>query len=104
MIIETGLRTRVSVINIVGEVLIQEKLDSDIFTIDVSDLNSGYYFVKIETGNKAIIEKIVVNIGAANEILTTVARGKFLKAINIEIKAIKPAKHLFKCNNGRLVL
>ena len=50
------------------------------------------------------IEKIVVNIGAANEILTTVARGKFLKAINIDIRAIKPAKHLFKCKNGRLVL
>ena len=50
------------------------------------------------------IEKIVVNIGAANEILTTVARGKFLKAINIDINAIKPAKHLLKCKNGRLVL
>ena len=36
--------------------------------------------------------------------LTTVARGKFLKAINIDINAIKPAKHLLKCKNGRLVL
>ena len=54
--------------------------------------------------NAEKIEKIVVNIGAAKEILTTVARGKFLKAINIDINAIKPAKHLFKCNNGRLVL
>ena len=50
------------------------------------------------------IEKIVVNIGAANEILTTVASGKFLNAMNIEIKATKPAKHLLKCKNGRLVL
>ena len=42
------------------------------------------------------IEKIVVNIGAANVILTTVANGKFLKAIKIETNAIKPDKHLLK--------
>ena len=42
------------------------------------------------------IEKIVVNIGAANVMLTTVANGKFLKAIKIETKAIKPDKHLLK--------
>ena len=42
------------------------------------------------------VEKIVVNIGAAKEILTTVAKGKFLNAINIETKAINPAKHLLK--------
>ena len=46
----------------------------------------------------------VLEPSAPNEILTTVARGKFLKAINIDINAIKPAKHLFKCKNGRLVL
>ena len=38
------------------------------------------------------IEKIVVKIGAAKEILTTVASGKFLKAINIATKAINPNK------------
>ena len=37
-----------------------------------------------------------MNIGAAKEILTTVAKGKFLKATNIETKAINPAKHLLK--------
>ena len=42
------------------------------------------------------IENIVVNIGAAKVMLTTVANGKFLKAINIETKAINPAKHLLK--------
>ena len=49
------------------------------------------------------IEKIVVKIGAANEMLTTVAKGKFLKAINIEIKAIKPNKHLKKCSPALFV-
>ena len=49
------------------------------------------------------IEKIVVNIGAAKVMLTTVANGRFLSATNIEIKAIKPARHLFKCKNGLLV-
>ena len=49
------------------------------------------------------IEKIVVKIGAAKEMLTTVARGNFLKAINIAIKAIKPEKHLKKCKPGLFV-
>ena len=42
------------------------------------------------------IEKIVVNIGAAKDILTTVAKGNFLSAINIATRAIKPEKHLKK--------
>ena len=42
------------------------------------------------------IENIVINIGAAKEILTTVAKGKFLNATNMETKAINPAKHLLK--------
>ena len=50
------------------------------------------------------IEKIVVNIGAAKEILTTVAKGNFLKAIKIAIKAIKPETHLKKCRPALLVL
>ena len=50
------------------------------------------------------IEKIVVNIGAPNEILTTVANGRVLRAIKIEIKAINPAKHLLKWRKGLLVL
>ena len=49
------------------------------------------------------IEKIVVKIGAAKEILTTVANGKFRKAINIAIKAISPKKHLKKCKPILLV-
>ena len=40
------------------------------------------------------IEKIVVNIGAAKEILTTVANGNSLKAINIATSAINPDVHL----------
>ena len=47
------------------------------------------------------IENIVVNMGAANEMLTTVANGKFLKAINIAIRAINPEPHLKACNPGR---
>ena len=52
---------------------------------------------------KRKIEKIVVNIGAAKEILTTVASGNFLKAMNMATKAIKPEAHLNMCNPGRLV-
>ena len=50
------------------------------------------------------IEKIVVNIGAAKEILTTVAKGNFLKAINMATSAINPEIHLKVCRPGLLVL
>ena len=49
------------------------------------------------------IEKIVVNIGAAKDILTTVAKGNSLNAINIETRAINPEVHLSKCKPGLLV-
>ena len=50
------------------------------------------------------IDNIVVNIGAAKEMLTTVANGSCLKAINIAIRAINPEPHLKACKPGRLVL
>ena len=49
------------------------------------------------------IEKIVVNIGAAKDILTTVAKGNSLNAINIATRAINPEAHLSKCKPGLLV-
>ena len=49
------------------------------------------------------IDKIVVKIGAANDMLTTVAKGKFLNAVNMDKSAIKPKKHLKKCKPGLLV-
>ena len=50
------------------------------------------------------IDRIVVNIGAAKDILTTVANGSCLNAINIAINAISPEPHLKACNPGRSVL
>ena len=50
------------------------------------------------------IDNIVVNIGAAKEMLTTVANGSCLKAINIAIRAINPEPHHKACNPGRWVL
>ena len=49
------------------------------------------------------IDNIVVNIGAAKEILTTVANGKLLRAIKIATKAINPEKHLKKCKPALFV-
>ena len=61
--------------------------------------------LKIPTFSLKIkIEKIVVNIGAANEILTTVANGSSLNAINIATKAINPDPHLNACSPGLFVL
>ena len=45
-----------------------------------------------------------MKIGAAKDILTTVASGKFLNAMNIAVNAINPAKHLKKCKPDLLVL
>jgi len=44
------------------------------------------------------IEKIVVNIGAAKEILTTVAKGNFLNAMNIATNAILERIFNYICN------
>ena len=49
------------------------------------------------------IEKIVVKIGAAKDILTTVAKGNSRNAINIDTRAINPEVHLSKCKPGLLV-
>ena len=49
------------------------------------------------------IENIVVKIGAAKDILTTVAKGNFLKAIKIATNAINPDAHLIKCKPGLFV-
>ena len=43
------------------------------------------------------MEKIVVKIGAAKDMLTTVANGNSLKAIKIATMAIKPEIDLNKC-------
>ena len=47
--------------------------------------------------------EIAVKIRAAKVILTTVAKGRVLNAVNIAKSAIKPKKHLKKCNPGLLV-
>ena len=39
----------------------------------------------------------VVNIGAAKAMLVTVAKGNERRAIKMAIKAIRPAKHRWKC-------
>ena len=46
------------------------------------------------------IDNIVVKIGAAKDMLTTVANGSCLKAINIAINATSHETHLNACNPG----
>ena len=47
---------------------------------------------------------MVVKIGAAKEMLTTVAKGNSLKAMNIATRAIRPEVHLNACKPGLSVL
>ena len=65
-------------------------------------ITASHLYIPTFSCNKKI-EKIVVKIGAAKDMLTTVAKGKFLRAINIATKAIKPEKHLKKCRPALLV-
>ena len=53
---------------------------------------------------KKKIDITVVKIGAANVMLTTVAKGRFLKAIKIATIAINPEAHLLKCKKALSVL
>ena len=65
-------------------------------------ITASHLYIPTFSCNKKI-EKIVVKIGAAKDILTTVARGKFLIAVNIDKSATKPKKHLKKCKPVLLV-
>ena len=79
------------------------KPGSVIITIPIKPTNTANHLKKPTFSLKKKIEKIVVKIGAANEILTTVAKGKFLNAIKIAKRAISPNMHLKKCNPALLV-
>ena len=69
---------------------------SEITMIPMKPTRTAIHLYNQTFSFKKNIERIVVNIGAANVMLTTVARGSFLKAIKIATIAINPARHLFK--------
>ena len=79
------------------------KPGSVITIIPTKPINTASHLKKPTFSLKKKIENIVVKIGAAKEILTTVANGKFLKAINIAISAIRPKRHLKKCKHALFV-
>ena len=80
------------------------KPGSVIIIIPTKPISTANHLYKPTFSLKKKIENIVVNIGAANEILTTVAKGRFRNPIKIAIKAIKPKKHLKKCKLALFVL
>ena len=79
------------------------KPGSVIIRIPMNPIITANHLYKPTFSLRKKIDKKVVKIGAANDILTTVARGKFLKAINIAIKAVRPDKHLRRCNKALFV-
>ena len=76
---------------------------SVIINIPIKPIKTANHLKTPTFSLKKKIEKIVVNIGAANEILTTVAKGNSLRAINIATRAINPDMHLKECKPGLLV-
>ena len=74
------------------------KPGSVIIIIPIKPTNTANHLNKPTFSLKKKIEKIVVKIGAAKEILTTVAKGRFLNALKIATSAINPNMHLKKCS------
>ncbi len=67
---------------------------SEIINIPIKPTITASHLYKPTFSFKKKIDIIVAKIGAANEILTTVANGRFLKAIKIATIAINPDAHL----------
>ena len=77
---------------------------SEIINIPIKPTNTANHLYKPTFSLKNNIDIIVVKIGAANVMLTTVAKGRFLKAIKIATIATSPDIHLLKCKKGLFVL
>ena len=76
---------------------------SEITIIPIKPTSTANHLYKPTFSLNKKIESIVVKIGEANVILTTVAKGSSLKATKIATIAINPAAHLLKCKKGLLV-
>lgn len=50
----------VTIYSVSGQIVLQQKLTSVIHTINLTNYTKGMYFVKVNTNNKIVIEKIVV--------------------------------------------
>ena len=79
------------------------KPGSVMIMMPIKPTNTANHLKKPTFSLKKKIEKIVAKIGAANEILTTVANGKFLNAVKIAKRAINPNMHLKKCKPALFV-
>ena len=79
------------------------KPGSVMIMMPIKPTNTANHLKKPTFSLKKKIEKIVAKIGAANEILTTVANGKFLNAVKIAKRAINPNMHLRKCKPALFV-
>tara|TARA_B100002051_G_C16547316_1_gene540706 strand:- start:471 stop:728 length:258 start_codon:yes stop_codon:yes gene_type:complete len=77
---------------------------SEIISIPINPTITASHLYNPTFSLKKKIDIIVVNTGAAKVILTTVAKGSFLKAINIATIAIKPEMHLLRCKKNLSVL
>jgi len=56
---ELSLDTKLKIFNLEGQLLYVENSNSSIKTLNISDLSSGIYFLKIETKNQSFIKKFV---------------------------------------------
>jgi len=51
----------IQVINLVGQTVIDRKVDNSTVTLSTSDLNGGVYTLKVKINDKYYVRKVVVN-------------------------------------------
>lgn len=51
----------VSIVNVLGQIVLNKEVNNTSFTLDISNLNSGQYFVNIISNNNKLVKKLVKN-------------------------------------------
>lgn len=57
--IEAERMTSVSVYDLVGQCVMQMTIDQDLAIVDMSQLNNGIYFIKVNTANGSAVQRVV---------------------------------------------
>lgn len=51
----------VSIVNVLGQIMLNKEVNNTSFTLDISNLNPGQYFVNIISNNNKLVKKLVKN-------------------------------------------
>ena len=51
----------IAVINVLGQTVMSKEINSASFTLDISDLNAGQYFIQLNSNNNKVVKKLFKN-------------------------------------------